>query len=86
MAHQAVSGRFEPDGRKGTAEVRLAAADQPETDRAGVVGEVEQGELVRHDEAHDGVGGTVPVGEDPRMGDGEVARGVDRLAGLGSRR
>jgi hypothetical protein len=86
MAHQSVPGRLETDGGERAAEVRLAAADQPQAGRAGILGEPEQVEFVGHGEAHDGVGAVMPVGEDPRMGDGEVAGGVDRLAGLGSRR
>lgn len=75
-------GRLQRGGRQRTIEVGFMHLDQAQTGRRRVGTKPPERQLIGCGENDKDVRGGVPVGDNSRMGDGEIERGVRRLTCL----
>jgi hypothetical protein len=85
-SNQAMRGRFEGQGGEGAAEVGLMDGSRSQAGGVGIRAQPPQRALIASGEQNHGVGRAMPLGENRWMREREVAGGVNRLTGLGSRR
>lgn len=85
MSDQAVGTGLERDRGQRSAEVGFVEGDRLQPGRHGIGTTSGEGEFIASGKHDQGVGMLVPLGEQNRVGQGEVQCGVRGLAGLGAR-
>jgi hypothetical protein len=83
---QPARGRFERDGGERTAQIGLVEANDATSRRCRVDTESTERQLIAGGEQNDGVGTTVPLSDEIRMGHGEIESGMRCLTCLRPRR